>query len=235
MKWLFKFVFKWMLRLVLLLVVLGVAALLLKDSVLRTVTENRIRARTGMEAKIGRFSSGIFTPAVTIENLKLYNPPEFGGGLFLDVPELRLEVSRRALVDHKLRLALVRLNLAELDIVKNEAGQTNVYSLATRAREAKRKGDGFDRWIEGLKYDGIEVLNLTLGRVKFVDLKETRNNRQVEVNMRGQVFKDVKTDADVLGILIMAWLHSGGKLSALSPEGMGAGGGPIEAAAPARK
>jgi hypothetical protein len=240
MRRLFKFVFKWLLRLALLVVVLVVAALLLKDSVLRLVAEHRIRKETGMEAKIGRFSSGLLSPAVTIENLKLYNPAEFGGGLFLDVPELHFELDRLALAGRKLRLVLVRFNLAELDIVRNEAGQTNIFSLGAKVQAARKGGGGggLGRWLEGFQFDGIDVLNLSLGKARFIDLKEPRNNRDIDVQMKNQVFKNVKSEADLYGILFMAWLRSGGKL-ALAPGDpaagfSGGGGGKVEVAAPAR-
>ena len=77
MKWLFK----WLLRLVFVAVVLVVVLYFAKDLILREVAENRIRSQTGMEAQIGKFSSGRTGSAtyVTLENLKLYNPAGFGG------------------------------------------------------------------------------------------------------------------------------------------------------------
>jgi len=74
MKWLFK----WVLRIVVLAVVAVVLLLVFKDTILRMVAEHQIRSETGMDVKIGRFSSGLFSPVVTIENFKLYNTPEFG-------------------------------------------------------------------------------------------------------------------------------------------------------------
>ena len=100
MKWLFK----WCFRLILLLVVAIIALMLFKDAIVKAVVEQRIRARTGMDVKIGRFSVGIFSPAVTIEKLKLYNRPEFGGTPFIDMPELHVEYDRAALRSRDLRL-----------------------------------------------------------------------------------------------------------------------------------
>src|SRR6266566_3290412 len=130
MKWLFK----WCYRLILLLVVAIIALVLFKDAIIKAVVEQRIRARTGMDVKIGRFSVGIFSPVVTIEKLKLYNRPEFGGTPFIDMPEL--------------------------PVVKNEAGQTNLVSLMAEpdAKEARKHA-------RDLEFAGIDVLNLSLGKV----------------------------------------------------------------------
>ena len=209
MRWLIK----WLLRLILLVVVLVVLLLVFKDSMLRVVAENRIRRQTGMEVKIGKFSSGIFSPVVTIENLKLYNTAEFGGTLFLDIPELHLELDPLALAQRKLRITLARLNLAELDVVKNEAGQTNISGIKNKLDAGSSKTNGFQGFLGNLKFDGIEVLNLSLGKAEFIDLKDSKNNRELHLDLQNQIFKNVKSDADVYGILFMVWLRSGGKFS----------------------
>jgi uncharacterized protein involved in outer membrane biogenesis len=209
-----KWLFKWVIRLGLLAVVLVILFLAFKDSVLRTIAEQRIRSQTGMEVKIGKLSSGLFTPIVTLENLKLYNTAEFGGTLFLDVPEIHIELDAIALAQHKLRMKLVRFNLAEINVVRNEAGQTNITSLVnkTKTHSAKDKQPG--QILPGdLKFDGIDVLNLSLGKAKFIDLKDAHNNREIKVGLENQVFKDVRSEADVYAMLFMIWLRSGGKFS----------------------
>ena len=127
-----KRLFKWMLRLILLVIALLVLLILFKDSILRAATERRIRAKTGMDVKIGKFSSSLLSPVVNIEHLKLYNTAEFGGGPFLEVAEIHAELDPFALLRRKLRVTLMRFNLAELDVVKNEAGQTNVMKLLAK-------------------------------------------------------------------------------------------------------
>src|SRR6266850_1684295 len=116
MKWLFK----WLLRLVIAAVAIVVLVLVFRDALLRGVVEQQIRAQTGMDAKIGKFSSSLFAPVATLEGLKLYNTAEFGGRPFLDVPELHVELDPAALARHQLRVTLLRCRVAELDVVRNE-------------------------------------------------------------------------------------------------------------------
>ena len=61
-----KWIFKWLLRLFILAVVLVVIFFLSLDSMLRVMMEHRIRAETGMEAEIGKFSLGLVSPTITI-------------------------------------------------------------------------------------------------------------------------------------------------------------------------
>lgn len=211
-----KWLFKWLLRLVFAATLLVVLVLVFKDSVLRLLAENRIRTQTGMDVQIGKFSSGLFSPVVTIENLKLYNTVEFGGAPFLDLAELHVELDAVDLARHRLRIKLARLNLAELDIVRNEAGQTNLYTFQSRL--AGKHGP--QALLGGLEFDGIDVLNLSLGKAKFIDLKDAKNNREIRVDLQNQIFKNVKSDADLTGILFMIWLRSGGNFP-LSPAELG--------------
>src|ERR1700721_4797967 len=124
-----KWIFKWLLRLFILAVVLVVIFFLSLNSSLRVLIEHNIRKQTGMDAEIGRFQLGLAEPTITIENLKIYNPPSFGGTPFLVIPEIHVEYDRTALAPRELHFTLVRFNLGELDIVKNAQGQTNIFSL----------------------------------------------------------------------------------------------------------
>ena len=138
----FKWLFKWLFRLFLLVVVLVVILLLSLNSILRVAVEHRIRAQTGMDAEIGKFSLGFVEPTVEIQNLRLYNPPSFGGTPFLNIPEIHVEYDRAALARHEIHVTLLRFNLGELDIVKNEAGQTNIFALGVTLPTRASKGGG---------------------------------------------------------------------------------------------
>lgn len=206
MKWLFK----WAFRVIALLVLAVILVLVFKDTVFRMIAEHQIHAETGMDVKIGRFSSGIFSPVVTIENLKLYNTPEFGGTEFLIVPELHLELDAEALAQQKLRIKLMRFNLAELAVVKNQAGETNIVSMLNKMPKGKLAPNGVRVGGQKFDFEGIDVLNLSLGRMRFIDLKNRGNDRDVTVNIDNQVFNNVKTEGDVYGMLFLIWLRSGG-------------------------
>jgi uncharacterized protein involved in outer membrane biogenesis len=205
-----KWFLKWALRLVFLAVVAVVLLLVFKNTILRMVAEHQIRAETGMDVKIGRFSSGLFSPVVTIENLKLYNTPEFGGTEFLIIPELHVEFDAEALAAQKLKIKLARFSLAELDVVKNKAGETNLVTMLAKMPKGKLAPHGVHVGSKKLEFESIDVLNLSLGRMRFIDLKDRNNDRTVAINLDNQVFNNVKTEGDVYSILFLIWLRSGG-------------------------
>jgi len=199
---------KWTLRLVFLTVITVILLLVFKDSILRMVTEHRIRKETGMDVKIGRLSTGL--DGVTFENLKLYNTPQFGGTEFLIIPELHIEFDTEALANQKIKIKLMRFNLGELDVVKNEAGQTNLVTMLAKMPKGRLAPHGIRIGNKKFDFESIDVLNLSIGRMRLIDLKDHKNDRDVEINADNQVFNNVKTEADVYSILFLIWLRSGG-------------------------
>lgn len=207
-----KSVLKWLLRLAVLAVVLVVVFLLSLNSILRVVTEHRIRAQTGLNAKIGSFQVGLLHPEMTIQNLKLYNPTNFGATPFLNIKEIHVEYDRDALVKNKLRLTLVRVNLRELDIVRNKAGQTNLYALGVTlpskgGTSAAKPLKEFQQRT-GLTFDGIDELNVSVGKARFIDLKNPHDNREQKIGIHNFVVKNVKTPANLAGLAVLVALRS---------------------------
>lgn len=208
-----KKILKWFFALVLLLAVLVVVFLLSLDSILRVVMENRIRAQTGMDAEIGQFHLGLLEPVVTIKDFKIHNPPDFGGTPFLNIPEIHVEYDRDALRNGLIHVTLLRFNLGELDIVKNEAGQTNLFSLGVTL-PAKGTKAGSKEMEElkkrtGLEFAGIDVLNVSVGEARFIDLKNPDNNREQKFGIDNLVIKNVKSPADLTGLAVLVALRGG--------------------------
>lgn len=208
-----RWLFKWIFRLVALVVLLAVLLLVFKDTIIRVVTEHRIRAETGMEAKIRRVSVGLFSPVISIDDLRVYNTPEFGGGIFLAVPELHVEYDRALLMEQKFHITLMRLNLAEIDVVRNAEGRTNIVSMAGVEKKLTQFFPRGQHASKGeMKFDGIEVLNLSLGRARFVDLKDSSQNRDFQIGLKDEVMRNLKTKDDFYGAMVLVWLRHGSEM-----------------------
>lgn len=209
MKCVFR-IFKWG---VFALVVAVVILALLLNSILKEVISRRIRTATGIGAEIKTFSFEVLTPTITFENFKLYNPPEFGGTPFLSIPELHIEYDRSALMKRELHITFMRLRLSELDVVKNQDGQTNLHSILTTL-QIKQAGDGTKAFAQETRFEfkGIDMLNISIGKAKFIDLNDQHKNLTVDINLENQVIKNVKTPADLMGLATLIWLRGGGRV-----------------------
>jgi len=213
-----KWFLKWLIRLVVLAVLLVVILLLARNSILRVYVEHEIYARTGMDAEVGRFSSGLVKPEVTIQNLRLYNPPAFAGTPFLKIRELHVEYDPIALAQHELHIKLMRFNLGEIDIVKNQAGQTNIFSLGLTVPSKKSGAKAEEMFARqtGFQFTGIDVLNVSIGIAKYVDLNNQKNNRTQVIGIEDCVLKNVKSRADLGGLATFIALRSGDFFTSLS-------------------
>jgi len=210
-----KWIFKWLLRLFLLAVVLLVVLLLSLNSILRVMVQHQIRAQTGMEARIGKFSVGLLDPEMTIQDLKLFNTPEFGGTLFLSIPEIHVEYDRDALRQREIHVTLLRFNLGELDIVKNEAGHTNIFSMGLNLPPPQKIGTAgqmpnvdFEKQT-GFKFKSIDVLNVSVGTANFIDLKDQQQNRSQKIDLENVKINNVRSLGDLSGLGLILALRGG--------------------------
>lgn len=214
-----KRIFKWLFRLFLAgvaLVVVAVVVLLLSyNTILRVVMEHQIRAQTGMDAEIGSLKISLLSPVAEIQNFKLHNSAEFGGTPFLDIPEIHVEYDRDALARRELHFKLVRFNLNELDIVKNQAGKTNLF-VGNLKLPSKQSGGATTNALadfkrqSGYDFTGIDMLNVSIGKVKFIDLRDQRNNREQTIGIDELVIPRVKSAADLTGLAVDIALRSNG-------------------------
>jgi uncharacterized protein involved in outer membrane biogenesis len=196
MKTLFKWIFRLCFTLGLLLIVLLVAFALLKNEIAKALTERNLRAETGMDAKISKVEVNFGTPTLNIEGLKLYNPPDFGGSTFLDLPELRVEYATDEILERKLRFKTLRIHLNEVHIVKNKKGQTNLQLLDEMAKkkDAKRKKKSDT---PGVDFGGVDTLYLTVGRIRITDQSDPRNDEVIELGIKDEVGKNLKDEDDM--------------------------------------
>ena len=219
-----KWIFKWLLRLfiaaVALVVVAVIVLLLTYNSILRVAMERQIRAQTGMDVEIGSLKIALISPTMDIRNLKIHNSTDFGGTPFLDIPEIHVEYDRAALARREIHIKLLRFNLGELDIVKNQAGRTNIF-LPRIKLPAQKSGGGGDNTLANFKkqsgYDftGIDMLNVSIGKVKFIDLKDPQNNREQTIGIDSLVIPNVKSPTDLMGLAADIALHSNGFFDSL--------------------
>jgi hypothetical protein len=268
-----KFVFKWVFRLVMSLVILVILAviifLLTYNSILRAYIEHNIRAQTGLEAEIGRFNLSLTQPTIEIQNFELFNPTNFGGAPFLDLPEIHIEYDLSALSKRELHFTFVRFKLGELDIVKNQSGQLNILAMSGATPEVAANVPPQTQRLgappaasppspgsapappktstaappppprptspapsvnleeqTGYEFTGIDKLNVSFEKEKFIDLKNPTNDFEQTVGLEDCIVPHVKTMNDLGGLILLIDLKSnhfferivGGGSGATSPD-----------------
>lgn len=202
-------ILRWIIRitftLIFICVLLAVLAVLLKDVLAKSLTERNLRDGTGMDAQIARMEIGLATPTMNMEGLKIYNPAGFGGGTMLDLPEMRIEYDVNAAGYGKIRLKTLRMHLAELHIVKDKNGVSNLDLLDKHSKERKHRNKQKDTSRED-NFDGIDTLYLTIDRLKVTDLADPRKNQVLNIGMKDVVMQNMKTEEDIKGRFLWAML-----------------------------
>jgi hypothetical protein len=217
-----RFLVRWAFRLFILLLVLAVALVLLKDILAKAFLEHQIRAQSGMEAKVGTVDLGLFSPTITVEDLKLFNRAEFGGSPLLDIPDLHVEYDLAVLARRRLRLRLVRLSLAEMNIVEAKDGRTNV----VLGVDLGANGPGSQgRQVLGLGFAGIDTLNLTVGKIRYTSLRRPENTAEVKVGLRNEIYTNVRSLADLGDLLLRSSFRNGITITTKAPQPRSAAGG----------
>lgn len=208
-----RFLFRWAFRLLLLLIVAGVALVLLRDTLMRALVENRLRALTGLDARIERLEVGLGTPRISIAHLRLYNPAEFGGSPLVDVPDLYIEYRWAGWDPRSVRIKLLRLEISELQIVQSRAGRWNLADLQERVRRASGSDRVAAAPIAGPFSHGVDLLNLSLGTIRYTSLAAPGKNGALEMEMKNELMSDVTSLDQVQARILQAMLRRGLNLS----------------------
>lgn len=189
-------------------------ALLSFDWIVKRTLQSRVNASGVAEVEIGSLNIGLLRPHLEVRDLKVFGQSQFGGVQLLDLPELRVEYDREALNRQELKFRLVRLRLNELTLMDGFAGgQTNMFqrmqgfselivAYTNRLGELTNRVD-LDRAqrVGNATFRGIDRLELTLGRVRFVDMKDPLSEKVATLNINRRVMTNI---ADLPGLAPLA-------------------------------
>ena len=202
-----RFLFRWLFRALVLAIVLATALLLLRDTLAREWLTYRLRALTGLETRLQRVEAAPFNGTLTVAGLQLYNAPEFGGGPLLSVPDLHLELDWNAVWRREYRLRLARIHLAQLDVVRNAQGQTNVLVLLETVKQRATAVDALFLSPPGLRFAGVETMNLTVGTLRLSQLGRPEPPREIRVGVTNEVVSNVRGAADLSPLVVRVLLR----------------------------
>lgn len=199
-----KFAFRWAFRFLVLAIVLVTGLVLLKDTLIKEVTQKRMQRETGLQVRIGSMQVGLLTPTISMQNLVIYNPAEFGGGPFLDIPDLHVEYDYAKLP----QLKLLRLDVRELHIIENHEGETNLVTIIDKVAP-----EAFSRSRQGAsgtnEFGGIEMLNLSVGKVRYTNFRHPKRNQELSIAIRNNIFQNIRTEQDIAGVFLKVLVRAG--------------------------
>ncbi|HEV2693766.1 MAG TPA: hypothetical protein VG347_12815, partial [Verrucomicrobiae bacterium] len=130
----------------------------------------------------------------------------------LEIPEIHAAIDPLAAQKNELHLTELVFNLGELDIVKNAAGQTNIFALGLNLPDKDKLAN--DRDVSAIKkqtgfdFTGIDKLSVSVGTAKYIDLGDAKNNHEQNIGLDNIVIPNVKSPADLTGLIVLIALRS---------------------------
>ncbi len=147
-------------------VVIG-GLLIARGLIANIAVKQGVKAATGLSVDMGGVDIGLLGTNIGVRNVKVFNPPGFPDKVMVQLPELFVDYDLSALAKGKVHLEMVRVNLAELTVVKNAEGKVNVNSLRPvqeqQAAKEKKAAPAKQPQIQ------IDELHLKVGRVVYKD------------------------------------------------------------------
>ena len=134
-----------------------------------------------------------------VDRFKLMQPPGgYGEGVMVDIPELYADYELEEMLKDKVHLTELRVNLAEVTVVKNKDGKLNFEALIPPKKDEAKKEDE-RKSAEFL----VDVAYVSIGRVTYRDLsKNPPFEKTYEVNLRNEELRNIRSVDDLRGLVL---------------------------------
>ena len=152
---------------------LAIAAIVLiglflgKNLIAKSALSGGVKLITGLDTQIGSLRVGLINTAVGIKGLRVLNPHGFPERVMVDVPEIFVDYDLGSFLKGEAHLQTMRVNLAELHVIKSAEGQLNLNSV--KALESGKTEAGQKPQAGPAPKFLIDVLELKVGKVVYKD------------------------------------------------------------------
>ena len=189
--------------------VLASTALLLwstRDALLTWTLRTALSGTLGVGVRLDRAELGLSDASWRLQNLVLSNPPGFGPGPMVEIPEIFVRYDTTASHSNSVRLAEFRFDLSGLHVDVDQEGRTNLMAF----RQAGMTGrSGTNLLSSGWQFSGIHRLTLSLGRITFRDARDPARNRSFDLAVTNRTLEDVTSVLQLVPLALEIGLRSG--------------------------
>jgi hypothetical protein len=184
---------------------------LARNFLLRKGTEAAVAWATGFPLEIGRFDLGLVRSRLEIDDLRLLNPGGFEDPRCIRVPRVVADVEVRSAFRDELHIEEIVLDVAEVVVVRNAKGETNLDRLEAlgggEKAPAEKKPGGKKPAGEGKEHRWrCDRLDLSMGKVLYIDYTRMKDGKPKEesfdLDVRHEVFRDVTSPKEVVKIIV---------------------------------
>lgn len=201
-------------RLVLRLAALSVAVLAgavlilwwTRDALITWTLRKAIAGTLGVGVRLDGSELGLANASWRLQNLVLSNPPGFGPGPMVEIPEIFVRYDTAASSSNSVRLAEFRFDLARLHVDVDGSGRTNLMALGQIGGIGSNRTNPI---ADGWQFSGIDRLTLSLGEITFRDARDPARNRVLNLGVTNRTFENVTSPFQLIPLAIEIGLRSG--------------------------
>ncbi len=187
-----------------------VGLILVKDMIIKATVTSVASNILGAQLKIDKFSLGLLSQRVKIQNTLLYNPAGFSNEPFVNIPEIDVHYDGLAILQGKLHFPSIIFNLKEVVLIKNQKGELNVNALKIVAEQKKGKEEAKDaaksQEPQTKKSIDLQIDEITLNVERVVSKDYTQGDPPLitvlETPIRNKTFPNI-TSPEQLTVLIL--------------------------------
>lgn len=200
---------KWLLRLGIGVAAVLVLTFLFRNALARSAAEAAVTRVTGFPLEIGSVDLGLLDSRVEIRDLRLRNPEGFEDPRCLHAPRIVADVEASSAFSDRFHAQEIVLEVAEVVVVKNAKGETNLDRLKALGEDGKEPGAKPGGKAGGKEKELLwkcDLLKLSLGRVVFLDYTRGSNGKpKEEVFDLGikKEFRNLTSPEQVVRVLVL--------------------------------
>jgi len=157
-----------------------------KEIIIRSWLEEAFQRHLNLQANIQEIYLNLFEPRITLGGLYLKNETHFGRHWLANISEIVIDYEPRAFLKRKLEIRRMKMDILEINIVKDLSGQINLNLIKNNFKESEHP---FQL--------NIKNLYLYIRRVTYQDLTRNIPVRVYDLNIKNVVLKDVRTLEEV--------------------------------------
>ncbi|MDD5108102.1 MAG: hypothetical protein PHC29_01125 [Candidatus Omnitrophica bacterium] len=178
---------------------------IIKDQIIKTVVIVSATQLLGSPVHISGFSLGVFKQSVRISGFKIYNPKGFSKGILVDLPKINVAYDLGACFKQKLHLSLVEIELKEMGLERNSAGELNVDSLKV-VKQSKSRDAKFSKQIP-MQLDKVKF---GIGKIVLKDYSSAGEVIKVyDVNINKE-YENITSAGQLAGLILVEPMKSAG-------------------------
>ena len=141
----------------------------IKNGVTQAVLSGALSRAAHVPVHIGGTHVQLSSTTIDLKNIQILNPRSFPEKLMLDAPQVYISFDLPGLFKGLAHFREVKLNLKEIVVIKNAAGELNINALKPSEQEKKAQPAKTEGQAPKLM---IDKLSLTIGRVIYKDYSQ---------------------------------------------------------------